>query len=281
MDGIFLIDKPKDMSSFDVIRILKKKLHIHKIGHAGTLDPFASGLLVILVGKATKLSDVFIQEDKLYDTTFTLGIHTDTFDLTGKVLHGNDVIPSLEDIKKVLNEMQSYDQEPPMYSAIKMNGKKLYELARQDITVEREKRSVHVHRFDIHTYEYPKLFLQLHVSKGTYIRSIAVDLASALNTCAHVHELRRLKSGDFTIENAQKIDAVTEHDMIPIEKMLSHFPRIVVSDFIVSKIKHGLTLDQRQYNQPHMFVVCNEKGDLIALYKPFEDGQYKPVIVMT
>jgi tRNA pseudouridine55 synthase len=126
MDGIFLIDKPENISSFDVIRMLKKKLNIDKIGHAGTLDPFASGLLVILVGKATKLSDLLIQEDKIYETTFSFGTHTNTYDKTGTILHQNDVIPKLEDIKQALLHMTSYEQEPPMFSAIKVDGKKLY-----------------------------------------------------------------------------------------------------------------------------------------------------------
>lgn len=280
MDGIFLIDKPENISSFDVIRVLKKKLNIDKIGHAGTLDPFASGLLVILVGKATKLSDILIQEDKLYETTFNFGIHTNTYDKTGTILHQNDVIPKLEDIKQTLHQMTSYEQEPPMFSAIKVNGKKLYELARQDITIEREKRHVDIYQCDITSYKYPDLSMSVHVSKGTYIRSIAVDLATALKTFAHVKTLRRIKSGIFSVENSKTLDALTPNDMIPIEILLSSYPKIVVSDYIVSKIKDGLTLDQRQYNENHMFVVCNQKGDMVALYKPFEDGQYKPMIVL-
>jgi tRNA pseudouridine55 synthase len=122
--------------------------------------------------------------------------------------------------------------------------------------------------------------MSLHVSKGTYIRSIAVDLATSLQTFAHVKTLRRLKSGIFSIENSKTLDTVTSDDIIPLEILLSTYPKIVVSDYIVSKIKDGITLDQRQYNENHMFVVCNQKGDMVALYKPFEDGQYKPMIVL-
>jgi tRNA pseudouridine55 synthase len=279
MDGIFLIDKPEDISSFDVIRILKKKFHIDKIGHAGTLDPFASGLLVILVGKATKLSDLLIQEDKHYETIFSFGTHTNTYDKTGLIMDKNDVIPSLENITDALHQMKSYEQEPPMFSALKVSGKKLYELARQDITIERDKRHVDIYSYQITSYIYPHMSLQLHVSKGTYIRSIAVDLAQRLNTFAHIKTLRRLKSGIYTIESAHTLDSVTIDHLIPIENLLQSYPRIVVSDYIVSKIKDGLTLDQRQYDQPNMFVVCNQKGDMVALYKPFENGQYKPMIV--
>jgi len=279
MDGIFLIDKPEDISSFDVIRILKKKFQIDKIGHAGTLDPFASGLLVILVGKATKLSDVLIQEDKLYETIFSFGTHTNTYDKTGLIIDKNDVIPSLENIKDALYHMKSYEQEPPMFSAIKVSGKKLYELARQDISIEREKRHVDIYAFDIASYEYPFISMKLHVSKGTYIRSIAVDLAQRLHTFAHVKQLKRLRSGMYSIESAQTLERVTLDHLIPLEHLLQSYPRIVVSDYIVSKIKDGLTLDQRQYDQPNMFVVCNQKGDMVALYKPFDNGQYKPMIV--
>ncbi|MGB0175382.1 MAG: tRNA pseudouridine(55) synthase TruB, partial [Acholeplasmataceae bacterium] len=131
MDGILLIDKKNQMTSFDVIRQLRKKLGIKKIGHAGTLDPFATGLLIILIGKATKLSDYLLNDDKTYESVFTFGSHTDTYDITGQILRESEYIPTLKDINVAMKTLESYEQEPPMYSAIKMNGQKLVDLARK------------------------------------------------------------------------------------------------------------------------------------------------------
>jgi tRNA pseudouridine55 synthase len=280
MDGILLIDKPRDMTSFDVIRRLKKQLNIKKIGHAGTLDPFANGLLVILLGKATRLSDLLLNEDKTYLTTITFGTHTNTYDITGEVILENQKTVSYKDIIDVLDSMKTYEQEPPMFSALKVNGKKLYELARQDIMVEREKRWVHIFDYHVHNFSYPELLVTLHVSKGTYIRSIAVDLAKRLETFAHVSNLRRIQSGTLSIENAHKLDSVTQDDIIPLHTILNMYPKIVVTDFIASKVKQGLTMDERQYQKQEMFVVCNKEGDIIALYKPIGETLYKPVIIL-
>lgn len=280
MDGILLIDKPKDMTSFDVIRHLKKQLHIDKIGHAGTLDPFATGLLVILIGHATKLSDILLHEDKSYETTITFGKHTNTYDVTGEIIFQDNKMISKEHIIDVLASMKSYEQEPPMFSALKVEGKKLYELARKDIVVEREKRFIHIHRADITSYTYPDLNIVLDVSKGTYIRSIAVDLASRLETYAHVSRLRRLKSGTLSLDNAHPLESVTHEDIMPLTTILSTYPKITVTDYIASKVKHGMTFDERQYQKQEMFVVCNKEGDIIALYKPFKDRLYKPVIIL-
>lgn len=276
MDGILLIDKDSNMSSFDVIRILKKKLNIDKIGHAGTLDPFATGLLVILLGKATKLSDILLNEDKTYHTTFTFGTHTNTYDLTGDVLFQDDTIVTESQINDALSKLKSYDQEPPMFSALKVNGKKLYELARQDIEIERVKRPVSIQSKMI-DFNFPHAMLSLHVSKGTYIRSLAVDLAKQLQTYAHVSSLRRIQSGMFSIENAKTIQTISLHDVIPLSTLLVGYDSITVSDYIESKIAHGLQLDHRQYTKDTMFIVKNQKGDILALYKPYGNQLYKPV----
>ena len=277
MNGIFLIDKEVGMTSYDVIRKLKKKFHVKKIGHAGTLDPFATGLLVILLGHATKLSSYFLTNDKTYETTIEFGKKTTSYDHTGVVIESNDKVVTLEEIRRVLPRMTHYQQEPPMVSALKVNGKKLYELARQGIEIEREKRDVHTHKQDIISYEFPYLKMLLSVSKGTYIRSYAMDLATHLNTVAMLKSLRRIQSGAFHVQNAKVLDDISIEDLIPIEEILDAYPKIQVSDYIADKVKHGILLDHRQYHKQEPFRVYNQSNQMIAFYEPKGQDQYKIV----
>ncbi|MGA0351114.1 MAG: tRNA pseudouridine(55) synthase TruB [Acholeplasmataceae bacterium] len=278
MDGILLIDKKNQMTSFDVIRQLRKKLGIKKIGHAGTLDPFATGLLIILIGKATKLSDYLLNDDKTYESVFTFGSHTDTYDITGQILRESEYIPTLKDINVAMKTLESYEQEPPMYSAIKMNGQKLVDLARKGKVVQRKKRTVEIKNYKVLSFEAPDLSLSLQVSKGTYVRSVAVDLASKLNTYAFVSSLKRTQSGKFHVKDAQKLDDIGVADVISLEKLLSHFPKITVSDFIASKVKHGMLLDERQYKGETPFCVHNEKGEFLGFYDYHQENTYKPIL---
>lgn len=277
MNGIFLIDKEAGMTSYDVIRKLKKKLHIKKIGHAGTLDPFATGLLVILVGHATKLSSYFLTNDKTYETTIEFGKKTTTYDYTGDIVQIDDQHIKFDDIQHTLPKMSHYKQEPPMVSARKVNGKKLYEFAREGIEIKRDKREVTIDHQDIISYEYPYLHMILKVSKGTYIRSYAMDLASHLNTVAMVKTLRRLQSGPFLVEHAKVLDDITLNDLIPIEVLLASYPKIQVSDFIAEKIKHGMMLDQRQHHIQEPFRVYDQSNQMIAFYEPKGHDQFKIV----
>ncbi len=277
MNGIFLIDKEAGMTSYDVIRKLKKKFHVKKIGHAGTLDPFATGLLVILLGHATKLSSYFLTNDKTYETTIEFGKKTTSYDHTGVVIESNDKVVTLEEIRRVLPRMTHYQQEPPMVSALKVNGKKLYELARQGIEIEREKRDVHTHKQDIISYEFPYLKMLLSVSKGTYIRSYAMDLAAHLNTVAMLKFLRRIQSGPFHVQNAKVLKDISIEDLIPIEEILDAYPKIQVSDYIADKVKHGILLDHRQYHKQEPFRVYNQSNQMIAFYEPKGQDQYKIV----
>ncbi len=280
MDGIFLIDKHQGITSFDVIRQLRKKLNVKKIGHAGTLDPFATGLLIILVGKATKLSKYLIHDDKTYETTFTFGQHTDTYDLTGNVIKENPLIPNLKEITDVLATMKTYQQEPPMYSAIKQNGQKLVNLARRGIEIERPKKEVHIYNYELTSYITPNVSLTLSVSKGTYIRSIAVDLAAALHTYAHVTKLRRIASGKYHVSRAKSIEDITEKDIISIEALLNEYPKITVSPYIAEKVTHGLVLDERQYQGEIPFTVYNEQGEFIGFYEVYKNNTFKPILLV-
>ncbi|MBI5273710.1 MAG: tRNA pseudouridine(55) synthase TruB [Chlamydiales bacterium] len=214
-EGILLLDKPEGISSFFLVKVLRKITSVKKIGHAGTLDPFATGLMIMLVGKNyTKKSDEFLNQEKEYETTLFLGAATDSFDKTGIVTHTSSYIPSLEEITLAIDHFQGEcEQTPPMFSAKKVNGKKLYELARQGIEIERKKQSVFLITTFI-SYEYPYLKLHIRCSKGTYIRSIGHDLGIKLNTYAHLTDLRRTKSGIYSIQESFSIAELKSNQFV-------------------------------------------------------------------
>lgn len=202
-EGILLVDKPKGKTSFSLVSALRRKTGIQKIGHAGTLDPFATGLMIMLIGKEfTRLSDQYLTQEKEYQCTVCLGVTTDTYDCEGAVTQTSSHIPSLSDIETALTHFSgTILQIPPMFSAKKIKGKKLYELARKGISVERAPVSVTL-KTTLISYTYPHLKLHIVCSKGTYIRSLAYDLGTLLTCGAHLDELRRLRSGSFSIDQA-------------------------------------------------------------------------------
>lgn len=201
-EGILLVDKPRGKTSFSLVAILRKTTGIQKIGHAGTLDPFATGVMIMLIGKPyTRLSDQFLGQDKEYEATLRLGVETDTFDSDGKVIAESDEIPSLSELEKGISQFQgTILQTPPMFSAKKIHGKKLYELARKGIEVERKAVEVKVST-ELLSYTYPYARLRISCSKGTYIRSIAHDLGTLLGCYAHLEALTRLRSGPFLLKD--------------------------------------------------------------------------------
>ena len=201
--GILVIDKPVGKSSFAFVQAARRVFNERCIGHAGTLDPLASGLLVLLIGRTyTKQSDSFLLQDKCYQTRLHLGSSTSTYDEEGEVTNESSYIPSLAEVEDAIATFQgSISQEPPMFSAKKMGGKKLYQLARQGLHVERKPQQVEV-SIKLLDYTYPFIDLEVSCSKGTYIRSLGHDIGKKLNTFAHLESLRRLKSGHFTLEKA-------------------------------------------------------------------------------
>lgn len=202
VQGILLINKPKGKTSFSLVRELRKLLNVKKIGHAGTLDPFATGVMVMLIGRDyTRLSDRFLLSDKEYVAQVHLGIVTDTYDCEGQVLSHSDKIPSIEEIQQALTFFQGeVEQIPPMFSAKKKQGKKLYELARQGVEIEREPVKISL-QTEFLSYTYPHLELRVKCSKGTYIRSLAYDLGNKLGCGAHLSNLTRTRSGHFLLED--------------------------------------------------------------------------------
>jgi len=207
-EGILLVDKPQGITSHDVVSKLRRIFHIKKIGHAGTLDPMATGLLIMLVGKATKVSQYLMSMEKEYTGTVHLGQITDSQDADGEIIEERPVPELSED--DVLAQMKGFlgdqYQTPPMFSAKKINGQKLYKLARKGQTVEREPRFIHVAKFDMTAFEMPHISFLVGCSKGTYVRTIAHDLGEEFGCGGHLCVLRRTGVGSFRIENADTIE---------------------------------------------------------------------------
>ena len=222
MDGIILINKEKNCTSNNVVNKVKHILN-EKTGHIGTLDPNATGLLPILVGKGTKLSQYLINHDKEYEVELKLGIKTDTADLEGKIIEEKEVADNLLEKEKVLDVLNGFigkqKQVPPMYSAIKVNGKKLYEYARKNVQIELEAREIEIYEIKLGTINQKEntITFTVHCSKGTYIRSLCEDIAQRLGTIGYMKELNRTKVGIFNIENSISVEELEQNKNNPEE----------------------------------------------------------------
>lgn len=207
--GILIMDKPEGFTSFDVVAKLRGIMHIRKIGHTGTLDPMATGVLVVCVGSATKAVSRLTAEDKVYEAGVLFGKKYDTGDITGKLIQTSDKVITSDEYEKAFEQFTGdIMQIPPMYSAKKVNGKKLYEYAREGIEVEREPVQIHIFSIELLSFDYPHAVIRIHCSKGTYIRTLIEDIAESLGTVATMESLRRMRNGQFSIE-----DAVTFEDL--------------------------------------------------------------------
>lgn len=249
--GILLIDKSTGMSSGKYVYQARKKLGIKKIGHAGTLDPLATGLLPLLINKATRVSDFLMDEVKIYETLAFFGQKTDTQDITGEILEKSSNIFEKKDLEKAIKEnfLGEIFQTPPMYSALKQNGKKLYELAREGKTVERKQRRIKVYDFEILDFDFPYARFKITCSKGTYIRSLVNDLGEVLKSFATVKELRRLKVGNFDVKDAIKIEDFEKKDvdkllkkLIPIDDALNQYEKIILDKSYYKQATNGMTM---------------------------------------
>lgn len=208
LEGVLLIDKPIGLTSHDVVDLVRRKLKMKRIGHAGTLDPMATGLLIILVGKATKLSQYLMSLDKAYQGTITLGETTNTYDAEGEVMTTQPVPEiSQSDVQEVLNSFVGDQyQTPPMFSAVKIGGQPLYKMARKGKEVEREPRFIRISRFDITRFELPEVDFSLECSKGTYVRSLANDIGEKIGCGGYLSALRRSASDRFFIEESVTLE---------------------------------------------------------------------------
>ncbi|MEI3499860.1 MAG: tRNA pseudouridine(55) synthase TruB [Bacilli bacterium] len=274
MDGIVLINKEKNCTSRDVVNQVSKILKTKKIGHTGTLDPIATGVLVLCIGKATKLVEVITSYDKEYEAEVILGIKTDTKDITGEILKEEKAIISKENIEKCLKQMiGTYNQTVPIYSAVKINGKKLYEYARNNEEIELPKRKVTIKELKLisditYEKEKTKFKIKCHVSKGTYIRSLIEDIATNLNTIGTMENLKRTKQGNFQITSANTIQDIENNKfkIYSIEEILEKFYKIEMTDDLYFKIKNG-SIIKNNYN--HDIVAFTKNDKVIAIYKEY------------
>ena len=249
MDGIIVINKEKGYTSHDVVAKLKKKLNISKVGHTGTLDPNATGVLPILIGKGTKFSKYLINHDKTYEVELELGTKTETADIEGKIVEEKDV--DEEYVKRnLLQVLKSFvgkqEQHPPIYSAIKKNGKKLYEYARAGEKVEIEARQIEIYTIELLEYEEKNVRFTVSCSKGTYIRSLCEDIANKLNTVGYMKNLKRLQVGNFNIENAICIDNLNLENIdkyvYTLEDMLKENNSIKLNEYKLKLFLNGVKL---------------------------------------
>ena len=277
MNGFLVINKDLGYTSRDVVNILSKALGTKKVGHTGTLDPMASGVLVLCVGNGLKLCELLTNHDKEYIASITLGIETDTLDMDGAVLSTTIVDIDENAIRQVVDSFcTTYLQEVPKYSAVKVNGKKLYEYARNNIPVELPKKMVTISSIEIiGDIEYVEgkinFKIKTTVSKGTYIRSLVRDIGRKLNCPSVMSGLIRTRVGEFTIENACTIEDIKNNNftLIPINDILSNMKKIIVDDDMAKKIRNGVVL--KPFFDENMAVIYDKSDILIAIYQNIEN----------
>jgi tRNA pseudouridine55 synthase len=224
MDGILIINKPSGITSHDVVDFIRRKFNMKRVGHAGTLDPMATGVLVMLLGKATKLSNTFINDDKEYIAKISFGKSTDTQDSSGRAIEEKNIDSlDIEVIKKAFENFKGdIEQIPPMVSAIKYKGKKLYQLARLGKTVVREPRKIRISDIEILNYKFPELTFRVRCSKGTYVRTLCEDIGKFMGIPSHMSGLIRTKSGDFLLEDSKNMEDSYEKDIISFSSYDRH-----------------------------------------------------------
>lgn len=273
MNGIIVINKPEGYTSFDVVAIMRRLLNIKKIGHTGTLDPMASGVLPILIGRATKLQSLMPNTQKEYIAKFRLGVTTDTLDITGKILSEQNSNVSIDELRGVLKYFKGdIMQMPPMYSAVQKDGIRLYELARRGISVERKERTVCIHHLEILNFNECEQICEILVrcSKGTYIRTLCNDIGTRLGCGAVLTSLIRTKSNSFNLEDSITIDKAKELSkknmlwlkILPADKLFSMYNRVKITKPQEIRFKNGggLSIGRIKVNNN------NRDGDIYRVY---------------
>lgn len=262
MEGIIVVNKPKGITSFDVIRKLKKILKTKKIGHTGTLDPLATGIMLVCVGRATKLASDLEAKDKIYIADFDIGYATDTYDIEGKKIAENIIEVSKENLKQSIKKfIGNIKQIPPMYSAIKIDGNKLYHLARKGIEVERPKRDVTIEYINLLDFKDNKVKIETKVSKGCYIRSLIYDIGQDLGTYATMTALQRKQVGDYSLENSYSLEQ--------IEKMVlnNDFKFLKTIEEIFSYDKYSLQTEKE--------LTLYKNGNTVKIKENLENKRYR------
>lgn len=273
MNGILLIDKKENKSTTFIDMIVKKRIKTSKVGHAGTLDPFATGLVICGVNKGTKILSYLENASKTYLATLKLGIKTSTLDREGEVIEQREVKKHTnEEIEEILRSfLGKIKQVPPMYSALKVNGVPLYKLARKDIEIERKEREVEIYDIKLISYENDEITFLTHVSKGTYIRTLGEDIASRLGELGHLVSLRRTRVGRFKVEDSKDVDEISSADIVRIKEAVD-FKKVEVDAKIEKLVKNGHRI--KLACEDKIVLLVSKNDEELALYS-YEDGFYK------
>jgi tRNA pseudouridine55 synthase len=291
-DGLVVVDKPAGWTSHDVVGKLRKIYGQKRVGHAGTLDPDATGVLLVGLGRVTRLLRFLQEAGKEYRGRVVFGVATDTLDAAGAVLERVEMTVTREHVEKVTRAfVGDIEQVPPMVSAIKVDGKRLHELARKGVEVERAPRAVHISELEVESFEpgpYPEATIRVTCSSGTYIRTLAADLGTALGGCAHLGELRRTRVGSFTLEESNSIDTIEaqpESAVLPSALAVRDLLPVTVDTETAQAIAHGATFAARtlvgETDAPGPFAVQAASGELLAVYERRGAGVKPAVVVAT
>ena len=271
---ILSVYKESNMTSRDVCNIISKHFKTKKVGHTGTLDPLACGLLIVCTNKDTKLVDILTAKKKEYIATIKLGIKTDTLDITGNIIEKKDYNFTKEELINVLNSfLGKSKQEVPLYSAVKINGRKLYEYSRNNINIELPVRDIEIYNIELLEYKKDLITFKVEVSKGTYIRSLINDICTKLNTVGVMSYLLRTKQGDFLVDNSNKLDDILNdnYKVITYEEVFKNYPTINLNEEEYYKVINGVKMN---FNIKDDIIALKYSNKYIALYK-YNDGLYK------
>ena len=283
MNGVLNIFKNKGMTSFDVVSRVRKIAKEKKVGHTGTLDPEAEGVLPVCIGKGTKIIDFIMESEKGYSVKFKLGIKTTTYDLEGEIIEEKDTsFLKEEEVRKAINSFKGeYLQVPPMFSALKKNGVRLYELARKGIEVEREGRNITIYNIENIKIELPYVSMDVTCSKGTYIRSLCYDIGEKLNVFATMTDLKRFKTSFFCEEDSININDLNEENikenLISIEDALKNYPKIYITKGYTKLIVNGVRVGDKRFTKDFvennvLYRVYDENKEFLGLGKKNEEG---------
>lgn len=269
-NALLIINKPKDYTSRDIVNIISKKFQTKKVGHNGTLDPLATGVLVICLNRYTKLNEILSSKYKEYIACVKLGIATDTLDITGNVLEKRNIKLNKKDLINTLNKyITTYNQEVPIYSAVKVNGKKLYEYARKNEQVNLPKKEVQIKKIDLLNFNNDEFTFKCLVSKGCYIRSLIRDILNDLNVIGTMSNLQRTKQGVFSIKQANNLEEILKdnYKLYKIKDILD-IPKVTIKDDLLKKVYNGASI---KGNYPETVLFVDENDEEIAIYKKEKD----------
>ena len=279
MDALLVVNKPKGLTSRDVVNELNHIFSTKKIGHTGTLDPNATGVLVCLIGKYTKLVNLITSYDKEYIAEIKLGVKTDTDDITGNIIAKENTTLTLDKIEEVFSNFpKTYDQQVPIYSAVKINGKKLYEYAREKIDIALPKRCVNIYSLELLFFQDNIITFKTKVSKGTYIRSLINDICTNLNTIGTMNNLVRTKQGNFDIKNSYTLEDIKNNNykFLTLKEFLD-YPIIELDDTLIKKISNGAIIPNTFNIQDKVILTYQNKD--IAIYE-VNEKYLKPYIML-